>query len=116
MSTDGKTSFSDADITSTAGKMAAFAETLTEGERAVLARVVTLAAQAGQAEGEVQGYFTLIEFTGNLLTHQSLRGALFQAAGMGDGSVRPQAGGTLGAVNVPAVQAGATSKIVIQGG
>jgi hypothetical protein len=115
MSTDGKTSISDADITSTAGKMAAFAEALTEGERAVLARVVTLAAQAGQAEGEVQGYFTLIEFQGNLLTHQSLQGALFQAAGMGDGSVR-LAGGTLGAVNVPAVQAGATSKIVIQGG
>jgi hypothetical protein len=92
----------DADITSTAEKLAQFAQTLSEGEQAVLARVIALAAQAGRAGTEVQGYFTLIETPAALFTPNVLQATL--RGTMGDGSVRYAAGGGGGAGKLPAVQ------------
>jgi hypothetical protein len=85
MTSDRGITISDADIASTAAKLAAFGTTLSQAEQAVLGYVITQAAQAGQATAEVSGYFTLIELTFNV---QGVEAALRGAFGM-EGSLLP---------------------------
>ncbi|MHB8576422.1 MAG: hypothetical protein ACYDCQ_13940 [Dehalococcoidia bacterium] len=101
MSGEQTNTMTEADVESLADKLAAFGAMLPSGEQAVLRRLVSGAVRAAEAGSEVQGYFTLIENSA-LLTSQFLRPALFNIAGMGDGSVKP----TGAAVNLPAIQRG----------
>lgn len=96
MSAEQTNQVTEADVRSVAEKLGQLGMSMSEGEQVVLSRLIVQAEKSSISEGEVQGYFTLIE-TPNF----------FQ---MGDGSVRP-AGSTLPAVQtgllLPAVQIGA---------
>ena len=98
MTNEATQPFSEADVISTADKLAEFAQTLNEREQAVLGHAILMAARAGQAQSEVSGYFTLIEMQAGLTNMSTLRQGLLLASAMADGSVRMQ-----GAL-VPAVQ------------
>jgi hypothetical protein len=100
MAAENSIQVTEADIASTAEKLAQFGQALPEAEQAVLRQLIVRAAQGGQAGDEVQGYFTLIETPG-LLQAQSLLPYVRAAVSLGDGSVRLTPGALQG---VPAVQ------------
>ena len=86
----------EADAASMAEKLAQFAQTLSGGEAVLLRTLISCAAQVAQAQaqGEVQGYFTLIEVQPfHARSVQPVLIGLLNVAGpatraMGDGSVR----------------------------